>query len=292
MKNRKNSKLYIMISTITVVLAVFIFVSSSPTSPLHGIYKTIASPVVLLQETFTSWGRSIKNGFNLLFNADEVNAELDQLRQDSANLESIAVENYILEQENAELRGMLDFKESYSEFEIIGAEVIAGDVSEMFNTFTINCGTSDGITEGSFVVTSEGLVGVVGTAGPISSKVISVVDEQNKLIVRTLENNEMLRATGTYNDEGGSYLRIDRILDETVINVGDTLVTSNSGDVYPYGIRVGVITEVGVDKASGTRYAIAESVVNLRTIDKVFVMTPKKDLSQIIEPEVTPENEQ
>lgn len=292
MKNRKNTKIYIIIAAITVVLAIFMVVSSSPSSPTHGIYRVIASPVTLVQETFSSWGKSIKNGFNLLFNADQVTSELEQLREDNAALQSIAVENYILQQENAELRGMLDFKAAYSEFDIVGAEVIAGDVSEMFNTFTINCGTSDGIAEGSFVVTSEGLVGVIGTAGPISSKVISVVDEQNKLIVRTLENNEMLRVTGTYDDDGGSYLKIDRILDETVINVGDTLVTSNSGDVYPYGIGVGIVTEIGVDKTSGTRFAIAEPVVNLRTIDKVFVMTPKKDLSQIITPEVTPENEQ
>jgi len=60
--------------------------------------------------------------------------------------------------------------------------------------------------------------------------------------------------------------------------------------VYPYGIRVGVITEIGIDKASGTRYAIASPAANLRSIDKVFVMTPKKDIGQIILPEVTPEN--
>ncbi len=292
MKNQKKLKMFIIIAAITVVLAVFIVISASPSSPVHGVYKVFASPVTLVQETFSSWGKSLKNGFNLLFNADEVTSEMEQLRQENAELENAAVENEILQRENDELKGMLDFKEAHSEFDIVGAEVIAGDISEMFNTFTINCGTSDGVEEGSFVVTSDGLVGVVQTAGPISSKVISIVDEQNKIIVRTLENNEMLRVTGTYDDEGGSYLKIDRILDNAVINVGDTLVTSNSGDVYPYGIRVGMITEIGVDKASGTRYAIAEPCANLRTIDKVFVMTPKKDLSQIIQPEETAENEQ
>ena len=64
--------------------------------------------------------------------------------------------------------------------------------------------------------------------------------------------------------------------------MGDTLVTSNSGDIYPYGIKVGVITEIGVNEASGTRYAIAEPAVNLRTVSRVFVMTPKKDASDIL----------
>lgn len=291
MKNRKNLKIIIILAAITLVMAVLIVVSASPSSPVHGLYKVFGSPVTLIQETFSSWGDSLKNGFNLLFNADEVNAELERLRQENAALENAAIENEILQRENEELKGILDFKEAHSEFDIVGAEVIAGDITEMFNTFTINCGTSDGVEEGSFVVTSQGLVGVIGTAGPISSKVISIVDEQNKIIVRTLENNEMLRVTGTYDDEGGSFLKIDRILDDTVINEGDVLVTSNSGDVYPYGIKVGIVKEIGTDKSSGTRYAVAMPIVNLRTIDKVFVMTPKKDLSQIVLPEVTPENE-
>ena len=291
MKNRKNTKILIIIGSITVALVVLLVASASPSSPTHGVYRLFASPVNLMQEVFSDWGRSVKNGFRLLFNADEVTAEIDKLKQDNAQLENALVENEILQKENAELKGMLDFKEAYSSFDIVGAEVIAGDVSEMFNTFTINCGTSDGVEEGSFVVTSQGLVGVIGTAGPISSKVISIVDEQNKIIVRTLENNEMLRVTGTYDDEGGSFLKIDRILDDTVINEGDVLVTSNSGDVYPYGIKVGIVKEIGTDKSSGTRYAVAMPIVNLRTIDKVFVMTPKKDLSQIVLPEVTPENE-
>ncbi len=272
------------------VLAVVIILSVSLANPVHGSYKLFASPVNVIQEVFTSFAENVKTRFEMFFSADRISKELEDLRKENDQLKNEATENDILLRENAELKGMLDFKELYSEFDIVGAEVIAGDVSDLYNTFTINCGTSDGIEEGSFVVTSAGLVGVIGSAGPVSSKVISVVDEQNKIIVRTLENNEMLRATGTYDDEGGSYLRIDRILDDTVINVGDTLVTSNSGDVYPYGIRVGVVTEVGQDKASGTRYAIAEPVVNLRSIDKVFVMTLKKDLSQIVLPEVNPEN--
>jgi rod shape-determining protein MreC len=267
---------------ITLLFVILIAASAPSGSPIHGIYKVFASPVSVVQNAFSSLGHKVKSGFTLLFHADSVNEELEQLREENAALNDAAMKNQILERENEELKGMLDFQKKYTEFNVVGAEIIAGDVSEMFHTFTINCGTSDGIEEGSFVVTAQGLAGVVHTAGPISSKVISIVDEQNKIIARTMENNEMLRVTGTYADEGGSYLKVDRILDNAEIHVGDTLVTSNSGDIYPYGIKVGVITEIGVNEASGTRYAIAEPAVNLRTVSRVFVMTPKKDASDIL----------
>ena len=267
---------------ITLFFLVLIVASAPSGSPIHGIYKVFASPVSVVQDAFSSLGHKAKNGFDMLFHADAINSELDKLREENAALNDAAMKNQILERQNDELKGMLDFQKKYTEFDVVGAEIIAGDVSEMFHTFTINCGTSDGIEEGSFVVTSQGLAGVVQTAGPISSKVISIVDEQNKIIARTLENNEMVRVIGTYNDASGSYLSVDRILEEADISVGDTLVTSNSGDIYPYGIKIGVITEIGVNQVSGTRYAIAQPAVNLRTIDRVFVMTPKKNANDIL----------
>lgn len=291
MKKSKKTKMIAIIGGITLILVILTVASAPSGSPIHGIYKIFASPVSVIQNAFSSLGHKVKSGFTLLFNADSVNAELEELREANAALNDAAMKNEILQRENEELKGMLDFQEKYTEFNVVGAEIIAGDVSEMFHTFTINCGTSDGIEEGSFVVTSRGLAGVVHTAGPISSKVISIVDEQNKLIARTLEHNEMLRVTGTYDDEGGSYLRVDRILDNAEINVGDTLVTSNSGDIYPYGIKVGVITEIGVNEASGTRYAIAEPAVNLRTVGRVFVMTPKKNANDILGSDTEGSNE-
>ena len=282
MKRSKRTKSIAIVAAVTMFLIVLMAVSAPGNSPTHGIYKLLAAPVTAMQDGFSSLGRKVKNGFYLLFHADAVNSEMNRLQEENAALNDAAMKNQILERENAELKEMLDFREKYTEFDVVGAEIIAGDVSDMYHLFTINCGTSDGIEEGSFVVTAQGLAGVVQTAGPISSKVISIVDEQNKIIARTLENNEMVRVTGTYNDDGGSYLNVDRILEEAEIHVGDTLVTSNSGDIYPYGIKVGVITEIGIREVSGTRYAVAEPAVNLRTVDRVFVMTPKKSADDIL----------
>lgn len=290
MKKSKKTKMIAIVCGVTLLLVVLIAASAPSGSPIHGIYKVFASPVSVVQNAFSSLGHKVKSGFTMLFHADSVNEELEQLREENAALNDAAMKNQILERENEELKGMLDFQEKYTEFNVVGAEIIAGDVSEMFHTFTINCGTSDGIEEGSFVVTAQGLAGVVHTAGPISSKVISIVDEQNKIIARTLENNEMLRVTGTY-DDGGSYLKVDRILDDAEIKVGDTLVTSNSGDIYPYGIKVGVITEIGINETSGTRYAIAEPAVSLRTVSRVFVMTPKKSASDILDSDTERQHE-
>ena len=134
-----------IIGGITLILVILTVASAPSGSPIHGIYKIFASPVSVIQNAFSSLGHKVKSGFTLLFNADSVNAELEELREANAALNDAAMKNEILQRENEELKGMLDFQEKYTEFNVVGAEIIAGDVSEMFHTFTINCGTSDGI---------------------------------------------------------------------------------------------------------------------------------------------------
>lgn len=282
MKNKKRTKITVVLAAISLALVLLAVLSSSPNSGLHGIYKVFAAPLSAVQSTFSGWGTSLKNGFDMLFRSDSIQAELDRLREENAALTDAAKEKEILLRQNEELKEMLGYQERYDGFDVVSADVIAGDVSEMFNTFSVNCGTSDGIAEGSLVISPKGLVGIVTVAGPISSKVTAISDEQNKLIARILDNNELVRVVGTYTDEDSPLLKVDRILSDTVIEEGDVLVTANSGGVYPYGIVVGTVKEVGTDPVTGSRYAIAEPAVNFRTLSSVYVMTPKKGMEDIL----------
>ena len=272
-KISKKVKVIITIAAILLVFIVFMVISANSTGALHKVYNAISSPVTSIQKAFSSIGTGIRTGFHYLFNAGEVTEYIEKLEEENASYKDIVTEKDILQRENKELKAMLEFKEKYTDYNIVGGEVIAGDLNEMFNTFTINLGTSDGIQEGDFVINSYGLLGVVKTAGPVSSKVVSILDEQNKMIARTLEGNEMVRVTGTYDDEGGKFLNVDRIPEDSTIDVGDMLVTSNAGSVYPYGIKIGKVIKVG--EADGIKYAVAEPAADFKRITKVFVLTPK-----------------
>lgn len=60
---------------------------------------------------------------------------------------------------NDELREALNIKQQFSDVEFLGANIIAKDVGNWFNTFTIDRGISDKISVDSTVITSKGLVG-------------------------------------------------------------------------------------------------------------------------------------
>ena len=273
MKKRGNRKKLFIVAGITIVLVVLILLSAPSSGPLHGVvYDFLASPVAVVQNKFSQWGSRLSSGFNMLMHSDEIEQHISELEQENAALRDAVLENISLKRENEELKGAIIYREEYKDYRIIGGRVISGDINELYNVYTISCGASDGVKEGCFVVTSDGLAGVIQAAGPVSSKVISIVDEQNKIIVRTVEHNELLRVTGASDDNNGRYLRVDRIPKGAILEVGDTLVSSDSGQTYPSGVKVGRITKIVKDEHGSVQYAIAEPFVRLRTLDNVFVM--------------------
>ena len=168
---------------------------------------------------------------------------------------------------------MVSLKDSSDDSQLVAANVIAGDISDWFNYFIIDCGTNDGIDKNCPVITTDGLVGVVSEAGPSSSKVVTIVDEQNMMMCRIARSNELVRVRGVSSENLKYELYVDRIANGSEMYVGDELITAASGDVFPEGISVGKISEIIVDEKTGERSARVDISVDLTVISKVYVMT-------------------
>jgi rod shape-determining protein MreC len=172
---------------------------------------------------------------------------------------------------NEELERLLGVKEIVADYTLLRASVITKDITDWFNEFTIDVGTKDGVKNGTVVMTSYGLVGLVYNAGYNSSKVRCIVDERSELMCRIKRNDELLRVSGTTNENFTAGLVADRIAKNAAIYVGDVIITADSGDVYPAGLTVGVVSEVTVDE-DGNRYATVVSDVNFTSLTSVTVL--------------------
>ena len=203
-----------------------------------------------------------------------VQEEIERLTLENEELRQKEREFNQIKAENEELRRLLEMRDRTEGYELLQAAVITRDVTDWFNEFTIDLGKNDGVVNGTVVITSYGLVGIVYNAGNNSAKVRCIIDEQSELMCRISRNDELLRVRGTSNENFTAGLKADRISKTAALYVGDEIVTANSGGVYPPGIYVGVVTEVGVDE-DGNRYATVSSDVNFTSLTSVTVMVPK-----------------
>lgn len=105
----------------------------------------------------------------------------------------------------------------------------------------ISTGLSDGVRPRMPVIAAEGLAGRVTDVGQAAARVMLLTDADSRVPVKVLRTGWTGLAVGT----GGTLLefQFDIASGTDRIRVGDRLVTSGDGGLYPPGVPVGVIVD-------------------------------------------------
>lgn len=144
MPRHVKSTLFILIM-ITVFLLVVIVISSDPDSKIHSVYKVFSFPVQTLQKGASNVIGSVKERLGAIKDYSKLIEENKKLKETNDSLESLKNKNESLEKENQELRALLELKDYYQDYDLIASNVIATDVTDWYNEFTLDCGTEEGV---------------------------------------------------------------------------------------------------------------------------------------------------
>ncbi len=123
----------------------------------------------------------------------------------------------------------------------VAARVIGRDATTSRETLTIDKGTMHGLEVNASVVTPAGLVGRVIHAAHWSSTVQLISDPDSAVAVVVDES----RVPGIVAGRSDRALRLEHVDATGEFRVGDRLVTSGTDGVYPRGLPVGAVSELG-----------------------------------------------
>jgi len=171
------------------------------------------------------------------------------------------------ELENLRLRNLLGFK-SKEAFSYLPAEVVAKDVDRMINAILINVGAKDGVRERMSVATGEGLVGKVFEVFP-STSIVQLLLDRNCRVSAVVQSKA--RAFGIIEWIGGERYRLAVPL-RSAIQEGDRVVSSGMGGVFPKGLEIGTVEQIGSEKMGLLRELIVTSSVRFSQLEEVFVL--------------------
>jgi rod shape-determining protein MreC len=119
--------------------------------------------------------------------------------------------------------------------------VAARSVSETNGPFVrsslINAGQNKNIDQGHAVSTVDGLLGHVVRAGKSSARVLLLTDLNSHISVMSQRSRSRAIMIGTNSKRP----RLDYISPEADWQVGDRVVTSGDGGVFPSGISIGIV---------------------------------------------------
>ncbi len=170
--------------------------------------------------------------------------------------------------ENIRLRELLNFQEKMK-LETIVARVIAKDVSTEFRAIRLNRGENAGIKKGMSVVTYEGVVGRVLRTTATTSDVVTILD----LLSAVDTVIERSRARGVVEGLTDELCQLKFTLRTDDIAVGDLLLSSGLGSVYPRGVAVGTVSRVKKKPFGITQDVEVKPTVDFTKLEEVMVVT-------------------
>lgn len=185
--------------------------------------------------------------------------------------------NSSLQKEIEELKDVLELNRTLTEYDPVNATILSRNKSYWFNTITIDKGYKSGIEENMAVITKNGLIGKISKVYKNSSeiKLITSDDINFKVSVAVKTNDHDNYAIMNGFDPKTGYITASGIDQTTPINIGDTVLTSGLGELFPAGIYVGEVKKIKKDKYNLSKIILIKTKQNFDDIHYVTVLKVK-----------------
>lgn len=203
--------------------------------------------------------------------------ENDALRDQNLRLSLELLKLREAQLENARLHALLHFKsQQAAEKSYIAARVIARNPARNANTILIDAGTNAGIQARLPVVTADGLVGrIVEVHG--YTAIVQLLIDHNCRVSAVVQRHSRVNGIVSFED-GTFYLKNVSLRGD--IKVGDLIVSSGLGELFPKGLYVGQVVKVGDEVQGLFREVILAPGVNFHNLEEVFVLKTSSQINK------------
>jgi len=250
----------------------------------------LPSPKAWLTRTASSVQRGVNRAVDNISNASVFFENLEDLRAENealrARLEELTVQAAALQEvvaENEVLRKELGFARTQVVWGLHGAEVrgrvSAYEPGNLVRTLIIDIGSDEGLLPDMPVITGRGLVGRISAVEAGYSEVMLITDSRSAVAAVVQRS----RAAGLVKGQIDGTLVMENISRDSDVQVGDIVLTSGLGGVFPQGIVIGQVSEVIRTDTAMFAEAVITPSADLANLEVVLVVTePQAEIPETI----------
>ena len=250
------------------VLVLTFYLREGEAGPIHavrGAVQTVATPFRMVGSAVTSPVRAVGN---VAANLTASPQTLQDLKEENERLTAQVAELSEYQADAERLQGLLDIRTS-NDLQSTAASVIGGSGDSWNRTVTIDKGSADGVAVNMPVANSGGIIGQVTEVSATSSTVRLITDENSSVSAMV----QSTRAQGMLEGQPDGSLRLSFVDVEATVEVGDLVVTSGLGGVYPKGLMLGRVASA--EKSDNALYytIVVTPASEVETNEEVLVIT-------------------
>lgn len=176
----------------------------------------------------------------------------------------------LLKTENDRLRKLLG-SPARQDAQRMVTELMAVDNNPFSLQIVVDKGAIHGVYEGQPVLDEKGIVGQIMEVGTTNSRVLLITDITHAIPLRIARNNVRLIASGSGLIQE---LTLEHVPHSADIQVGDMLVSSGLGEVFPEGYPAGTITSIIRDESRPFAQVRATPIAQLDRLRYLLLLWP------------------
>lgn len=221
------------------VLLLTFYIREGEAGPIHAVRSgvvTVTSPVRYVGSVVASPFNALGNIFSNLTASQET---LSDLKQQNAELTGQVAQLAEAKETAERLEGLLGLQSTYN-LQSTAARIIGGSSDAWSQTVTIDKGSLDGFEIGMPVCNAYGVIGQI-TEVALSSSTVLLINDETSGVSAMVQSS---RAQGMLRGQADGSLRLEYVSTDYDVQVGDIVITSGLGGVFPKGLPLGTVSSV------------------------------------------------
>ena len=243
-------------------------------------HNLVNQMLVPLQKGFTFITDSLDGYVSYFTEFDRIVDENNQLRKRINELEDQIYSAKEIEGMNEWLFDYLELKREHTDFSFEAANITSDGGTNYLRVFTLDRGKNHGVEVDMPVVTPEGIVGYVVEAGNDWSKAVTILDASSNMGAYVERTGELCVVEGDYKLAEEGICRLNYLSEESDIQVGDRILSSGYGSVYPRGLIIGHVSKIEKNEFSRTTVAYITPAADRTDLSKLMVITDYETYSE------------
>lgn len=214
-----------------------------------------------------------------------VHSEKEALQRQRIELAQLSTHAAQLAAENEQLRRLLQVADTVTQ-PAVAVEVFYEPPNAFNRRLVFNKGSAQGIRAGMPVIDEGGVVGQVVRVTPYTAEAALITDDKVSIPVQVLRNGLRLVAFGGH---AASKIEARYLTNEVDLQVGDVLITSGIGGLFPAGLPVAEVESLEFDPATGFAMAVGQPLSHPERYQHFLVLLVEEPSLQLQDSALTHE---
>ena len=275
MRNRfnfrdSNLRIFLTVVLVMTCITVYSIGTGGRSDFVSSIAGIITEPVQRVSAMISSGFSSFSGNFD---DIEQIRAENELLKKKVREMNRKTVDYDDLKAQNEQYRKLLGLKEENNMYQFLASTVISRDANDYYAGFTLDKGSADGVELYDPVITADGLVGYISGLGVTSSKVTTILSPGLEVGAVDKDTRDGGTLFGELSSAKEGCTRLNYLSRDCEVTVGDIVVTSGFGSVFPANLIIGNVREIRAESENISLYSVVEPASDVKGCTEVFIIT-------------------